>query len=81
MRTRVTALSSRPRSAHFGQARGIVRAGPVLNLYYFLVSTASVFAAAEDVKLMSGEDVSDPAFIAAHAALLYDMLIVPVGEG
>jgi hypothetical protein len=49
----------------------------VLNLYYFLVSTATVFATAADVKLMSGQDVSDPAFIEAHAALLYDMLIVP----
>lgn len=63
-----------------GQAHGIVRPGPVLNLYYFLVSTATVFATAEEVKLMSGEDVNDPQFIEAHAALLYDMLIVPVGE-
>jgi TetR/AcrR family transcriptional regulator len=61
-----------------GQAHGLVRPGPVLNLYYFLVSTATVFATAADVKLMSGQDVSDPAFIEAHAALLYDMLILPV---
>jgi TetR/AcrR family transcriptional regulator len=63
-----------------GQSHGIIRPGPVLNLYYFLVSTATVFATAEDVKLMSGEDVSDPAFIEAHAELLYDMLIVPAGH-
>jgi TetR/AcrR family transcriptional regulator len=63
-----------------GQSLGIIRPGPVLNLYYFLVSTATVFATAEDVKLMSGEDVSDPAFIEAHAELLYDMLIVPAGH-
>jgi TetR/AcrR family transcriptional regulator len=62
-----------------GQSHGIIRPGPVLNLYYFLVSTATVFATAQDVKLMSGEDVSDPAFIEAHAELLYDMLIVPEG--
>ena len=64
-----------------GQAHGLVRPGPVLNLYYFLVSTATVFATAADVKLMSGEDVRDPAFIEAHANLLYDMLIVPKGAG
>ena len=64
-----------------GQAHGLVRPGPVLNLYYFLVSTATVFATAADVKLMSGEDVRDPAFIEAHANLLYDMLIVPEGAG
>lgn len=63
-----------------GQSHGIIRPGPVLNLYYFLVSTATVFATAEDVKLMSGEDVYDPAFIEAHAAMLYDMLIVPASE-
>jgi TetR/AcrR family transcriptional regulator len=63
-----------------GQAHGIVRSGPVLNLYYFLVSTATVFATAEDVKLMSGVDVGDPEFIEAHAALLYDMLITPSDE-
>ena len=64
-----------------GQAHGLVRPGPVLNLYYFLVSTATVFATAADVKLMSGQDVSDPAFIEAHANLLYDMLILPEGAG
>ncbi len=62
-----------------GQSHGIVRRGPVLNLYYFLVSTATVFATADEVKLMSGKDVFDPDFIEAHAALLYDMLIVPGG--
>ena len=64
-----------------GQAHGLVRPGPVLNLYYFLVSTATVFATASDVKLMSGQDVRDPAFIEAHANLLYDMLILPEGAG
>jgi len=64
-----------------GQTRGIVRSGPVLNIYYFLVSTATVFATAEDVQLMSGVDVGDPDFIEAHASLLYDMLIVPLEEG
>jgi TetR/AcrR family transcriptional regulator len=65
----------------YGQARGIVRAGPVLNIYYFLVTSATVFAAAEDVRLMSGEDVTSPQFIDAHASLLYDMLIIPVDAG
>jgi hypothetical protein len=62
-----------------GQTHGVVRPGPVLKLYYFLVSTATVFATAADVKRTSGQDVSDPAFIVAHANLLYDMLIVPEG--
>ncbi|MEY2927387.1 MAG: hypothetical protein RL367_1864 [Pseudomonadota bacterium] len=64
-----------------GQARGIVRPGPVLNIYYFLISAATVFATADDVKQMSGADVNDPDFIAAQANLLYDMLIIAPAEG
>lgn len=60
-----------------GQERGIIRPGPVLNLYYFLVSSAAVFVTAEDVKLMSGSDVFDQQFIEAHAKLLFEMMIIP----
>ena len=62
-----------------GQAHGLVRPGPVLNLYYSLFSPPPCSSTAADVKLMSGQDVRDPTFIEAHANLLYDMLILPEG--
>jgi TetR/AcrR family transcriptional regulator len=59
-----------------GQEQGIIRPGPLLNLYYFLASSATVFVAAQDVKLLSGVTVFDPDFVETHANLLYDMMIV-----
>jgi hypothetical protein len=52
----------------------------VLNLNYFPVSTATMFAAVERVKLISGEDVSGPAFTDALAALHYEIPIIPAGN-
>jgi TetR/AcrR family transcriptional regulator len=58
-----------------GQKRGFVRDGEIIHIYYQIISTAMVFTIPEEVRLLSGQDVSSDCFIDNQTALLLSMLL------
>jgi hypothetical protein len=59
-----------------GQRSGIIRKGPIVNLYYHFVSSSLVFALPDEVRRLCDANVQAPEFIDAHADCLIDMLIM-----
>jgi AcrR family transcriptional regulator len=58
-----------------GQRNGLIRKGPIVNLYYHFVGSSLVFALPDEVRRVAGANAQSPAFIEAHADCLIDMLM------
>lgn len=56
------------------KAAGLVKNIPTLNVYFLMMTAASVFSLGEEIKLLSGKDVSTPAFVETHTEMLLTMI-------
>ncbi len=60
-----------------GRANGVVADVSVVQFYYLLVSSASIFAMAPECRLLAGTDPTEPAMVDAQADAIAALLTTP----
>lgn len=59
------------------QARGLLREGSPVGMYYQLISSGMVFMIPDEARWLGGFDVTSEAFVRSHAELLFRMFLKP----
>jgi len=57
------------------QRRGILRALPITNAYYVLLTAGSIFSLEDEIKLIAGQNIKSHTFAEAHVQCLTQMLL------